>query len=359
MRFHLDLLALTLLISLVTRIPRAQTLPARSPQSTAPTPDAGTLASPPSRSSLATASSRPPIPSTPRWPLPIPGLATRVSDPGDGRNWTITTRVDPAALTVVATVPGSALAITFRRPRAGSATCQAQVTQILRTGVIEPFRTATPAVFAGPPWEQGAYRQSGSTHDAEFGCVRLGANIWLVGVIADPRAGVGLADAAPMAERLAAALGAARARHGYPLLLEASGLEIDDPSDEATWLLTGAARGFPLMSDAVSSDAGAPGGVTLAVTRQPGNCAAAWNTLRRALASEGSLVDRPGYVPSAFGARIRRIPAGERTREIYCLSTRRGATLVTAVFRDGDGDAMSRMAPMLRAIVTASARDAL
>jgi hypothetical protein len=41
-------------------------------------------------------------------------------------------------------------------------------------------------------------------------------------------------------------------------------------------------------------------------------------------------------------------------REVYCVGTTRGALLVTAVFRADDGDAMTRLGPMLRALVAAA-----
>jgi hypothetical protein len=177
---------------------------------------------------------------------------------------------------------------------------------------------------------------------------------WLASALAQPRAGVTLFDAEPMARRLAAALSAQGARAGYPLRLEVSRLELADPADGARWLFLGSARGFPVPSDAITSDAGDAGGVTLTVAQRAGTCDTVWNALRLSLASEGTQVDRPGYVPQAFGSRIRRISAGDRMREFYCARAAAGALVVTAVFRGSDGEAMSRMAPMLRALVRAA-----
>jgi hypothetical protein len=284
----------------------------------------------------------------------LPALDAPVGDPGDGRDWRYATRIDAAGITVTASAAGGALAVSLQRPHRLRATCRALVGQLFRTDALDPFVTATPAVFRGTPWDAEVFRQRSDTHDGEFGCVRVGDTTWLASAIARPRAGVTLLDAAPVAARLAAALALPTARRGYPVRLPAAALDLGDPGDAAPWLFLGAAAGFPIASDTIASAAGESGGVTLTVGRRPGTCGAAWLALRAGLATEGVLVDRPGYVPADFGPRIRRITIGDRLREVYCLATPAGALLATAVFRGDDGEAMTRLGPMLRAVVAAA-----
>ena len=290
----------------------------------------------------------------PRWPMQLPALGGAIADPVDGRDWTVVTRIDVDSLSVIATAPGGVLAVTMRRPRRGQPTCEGLVSQLLHTDALLPFRAANPAVFRNWRWEPMVFQQSNPTHDAEFGCLRVGNDVWLASAIAQPRAGVALSDAGNMANALGRALASATTRRGYPVLLAVSGLELDDLGDGGTWLYLGRASGFPVASDAVTSSSGDAGGVTLTVARRHGSCVEAWEVLRRGLASEGTLVDRPGYVPAAFGPRVRRIPMEDRLREVYCVGTPPGALLVTAVFRSTDGEAMTRLAPMLRALVAAA-----
>lgn len=285
----------------------------------------------------------------------LPALAATVTDPGDGRHWAMATQIDPSSITITATTAGGAIAVSLQRPRRIQLGCTALMVQLFRTRALEPFRTTSPVVFRGAPWEPRVFRQHSDTHDGEFGCIRIGTDTWLASAIARSHEGVTLRDAAPMAAQLSIALLSGAIRRDYPVRLTLSGLDLPDPGDDVPWLYLGPAVGFPIPSDAVSSGAGGPGGVTLTVARRAGDCTTAWNALRTRLTHEGTLVDRPGYVPAVFGPRIRRIVLGERMREIYCTVTPAGALLITAMFHGDDGEAMSRMAPMLRALVNAAA----
>ncbi len=291
-----------------------------------------------------------------RWPLHVPALSAVIDDPGDGRAWTVSTRIDADAVTITATIPGNGLAVTMRRVRTGVSSCRTMVAQLFRTPAVEPFVAAQPDVFRGPPWESEAFRQSSATHDGEFGCLTAGPIAWLGSVVAQPRAGVALTDAAAFTRALGRALRALAGRPEYPALLETAGLTVNDPRDRAAWTFLGRSADLGIGTDTVASSAGEPGGVTLAVTVRAGTCESAWNAVRPALASEGSVVDRPGYVPSGFGARIHRVVVQDRMREFYCASVPRGALIVGSVFRVDDADAMDRMTAMLRAVVDAAAR---
>jgi hypothetical protein len=283
----------------------------------------------------------------------VPALDAPLSE-GDGRPWQFATRIDRQSVTVTATAEAGALAVSLRRMRQGSASCRTLMSQWLHTEAIERFAAPTPAVFRGARWEPAVFQQQSTTHQAEFGCLTLGGTVWLASALARAGVGVSLTDAASVAQRLADALASPGARQGYPVQLRRAGLELEDPRDGAAWLFADAAARFPVPSDTLSSGAGGAGGVTLTVARREGSCEAAWQALRPSLASEGTLVDRPGYVPAVFGSRVRRIASGERMREVYCTATPTGALLVTAVFQGDDGAAMERMAPMLRAIATAA-----
>lgn len=281
--------------------------------------------------------------------LRLPGLAADLDDPGDDRDWRITTSIDPQTVTVAATAPGGVLAVVFRRARRTHPSCAEYARALFRTQAIDSLRTMQPFVFRGSPWEPQAFSQRTETHDAEFGCIRIGDDVWFASAIAQPRAAVTLSDVASIAARVARGLNGT-SRRGYPVMLDAAQLELDDPGDDASWLFLGRAPELLVASDALSSHAGDAGGVSVTVGRRVGTCPAAWNAIRPGLRAEGTLVDRPAYVPDAFGPRIRRIVVDDHLREVYCVGTTDGAVLVTAVFRADDGDAMTRLGPLLRAV---------
>ncbi|MEI8255463.1 MAG: hypothetical protein WCJ30_07280 [Deltaproteobacteria bacterium] len=286
--------------------------------------------------------------------LHLPALGVTLDDPGDDRDWRFTTQLDPQSVSVSATAPGGVLAIVMRRARHGQPSCAEHASALFRTREIDALRTMQPVVFRGSPWEPQAFHQRTEAYDAEFGCLRAGEDMWFASAIAQPRASVGLVDLASLASRLARALLTTGVRRDYPVHLDQSGLDVGDPGGDAPWLFLGRAPELLVRSDAISTRAGDAGGVTLTIGRRAGTCPAAWQSLRPGLRTEGILVDRPAYVPDSFGPRIRRITADDRLREIYCAETPAGALVVTAVFRGDDGDAMTRLAPMLRAIARAA-----
>jgi hypothetical protein len=127
-------------------------------------------------------------------------------------------------------------------------------------------------------------------------------------------------------------------------------VDIDGP-----WLFNGEATGFPLAGDVLSSRAGDRGGVTISVGVRQGRCAEAWDALRAWLTSEGQRVDRPAYVPAAFGPRIRRVTSGERVREVYCAQpTPERALVVSTVFAADDADATERARAMIERVLRAA-----
>lgn len=305
-----------------------------------------------SRTASASASPAPAhdIATTPR----LPGLDVSLDDPGDDRDWRFTTQLDAQSVSVSATAPGGVLAMVIRRVRHARPSCADHASALFRTRELEALRTMNPVVFRGSPWEPQAFSQHTESYEAEFGCLRAGEDVWFASAIAQPRASVSLVELTSVAARIARALLGTGTRRDYPVHLDLSGLDVGDPGGDAPWLFHGRAPELPVRSDALSVRAGDAGGVTVTVGRRAGNCPAAWQALRPGLRSEGTLVDRPTYVPEAFGPRIRRIVAAERLREVYCAETPAGALVVTAVFRGDDGDAMTHLAPMLRAIARAA-----
>ncbi len=309
----------------------------------------------PPASAAPTAASASPAPTAGAAASPrLPGLGASLDDPGDDRDWRFTTQVDTQTVSVSATAPGGVLAVVLRRVRHAQPSCADHASALFRTREIDALRTVQPVVFRGSPWEPQTFHQRTDTHDAEFGCLRAGQDVWFASAIAQPRASVGLIDLTSVAARMARALLATGTRRDYPLHLDLAALDVGDPGGDSPWLFLGRAPELLVRSDALSTRAGDSGGVTLTVGRRVGTCPAAWQTLRPGLRSEGTLVDRPAYVPDAFGPRIRRITIEERLREIYCAETPTGAIVVTAVFRGDDGDAMTHLAPMLRAIARAA-----
>ncbi len=346
----------------------------------------------PAALSTAAPSATPPAAEAPaaRWPANVPGLAAQVSDPLDATDWTLATRVEPAGLTVVAVAHEGALALTLRRPRgaareesAGPDGCLRMAARFLRAPSAEALRAeasaeasagpAAPVVFRGAAWEPTVFRPGDREYDAEVGCLRTSAGPWLAVAIARPSTGHPLVELTAFAQRLGAALAAPGARADFPLRLQASRVDLLTPGDDVSWQLTGVAEGLPLPSDTLTSTPSAPGGLTVTVGRRArATCAAADEQLRSVLRSEGSLVDRPGYVPAAFGSRIRRIESdpsplsalrppqtettarAPRTREVYCAELRGDALVVTATFARDDAEAMTRLAPLLRALARGS-----
>jgi hypothetical protein len=173
--------------------------------------------------------------------------------------------------------------------------------------------------------------------------------------MANVRGGLSLGDAASMAGRVSEALRGRGARGDGSVRLDTTGLDLGAIDDEGPWLFTGEATGFPLAGDVVSTRAGDRGGVTLSIARRPGRCVDAWNALRTWLTSEGERVDRPAYVPVAFGPRIRRVASGERVREVYCAQpTPEHALVVSAVFLQGDSAAATRAGAMMERVLRAA-----
>jgi hypothetical protein len=289
-----------------------------------------------------------------RWPARIPGLDATVNDPRDGRVWTMSTRVRGATLSVVAAAQGGQLAIVFEQRRGGAATCapalaaEARAQQAVYTIRAEPAQA-----LRGPGFDpESAFQLRAGGFDLEYGCVEAQGRPWIVTAMASARAGVTLSDAASMTGRIAESLRGRGARGDGTIRLETSGLDLGLFEPDEPWLFTGEGRGFPLAGDVISTRAGDRGGVTMTVAMRAGRCAEAWDALRVWLTSEGQRVDRPAYIPAAFGPRIRRVTSGERLREVYCAQpTPERALVVSAVFLQGDDEASARMGPMLERLL--------
>lgn len=350
---------------------------------------------PPARptANAAPTASAEPEPSSP-WPMNVPGLAAQIANPSDSTEWSVATRVETAAVTVVAVAHEGSLALTLRRPRGAARTeadapegCLAMAARwmhaspdALRSTLdanannTNNAPTPTPTVvFRGAAWEPVVLHPSDREYDAELGCLRTPSGPWLAVALARPSTGHPLIEVAALAQRLGAALASPSARSEFPLRLQASRVDLVTPGDETPWQLTGVAEGMPFPSDTLTSTPAAPGGLTVTVGRRPrSTCAAADEQLRAVLRAEGTLVDRPGYVPASFGSRVRRIEAAPdplrslhvaresetarapRTREVYCADLRGDALVVTAAFARDDGEAMAHLAPLLRAVARGS-----
>jgi hypothetical protein len=169
------------------------------------------------------------------------------------------------------------------------------------------------------------------------------------------RAGLVPSDAAPMFARMHEALRARSTRGDGSVVLDVSRLDLGVIDIDGPWLFSGEATGFPLASDTISSRAGDRGGVTITVGVRQGRCAEAWDALRPLLTSEGQRVDRPAYVAAAFGPRIRRVPSGERVREVYCAQpTPERALVVSTVFAASDDEAALRAGAMIERVLRAA-----
>jgi hypothetical protein len=291
------------------------------------------------------------------WPRRVPGLDTVAQDPRDGRDWALRTRVTDAQVTVFASAQEANLALVFERRRNGPPGCAGALAGELRAQRAVYTVRAEPAIaLRGEGFDpDGVFQLRAGGYDLEYGCVESRGLSWVVTAMANLRSGLSLGDCAAMAGRLSEALRARGARSDGSVRLEESALDLGVIDEPGPWLFTGEATGFPLAGDAVSLRAGERGGVTLSIAHRPGRCADAWNALRPWLTAEGERVDRPAYVPAAFGPRIRRVPVGERVREVYCAQpTPERALVVSAVFTASDADAATRAGAMLERVLRAA-----
>ncbi len=291
------------------------------------------------------------------WPLRLPGLDATINDPRDGRAWAVTTRINATSVTVVASVQNGQLALLFEQRRTGPSTCAATLVAEARTQqAVYTLRAESALALRGPGFDpEAAFQLRAGGFDLEYGCVEANGRPWLVTAMANSRTGFTLADASAMNGRLAEALRGRGARGDGTVRLETSGLDLGAVDIEGPWLFSGDAVGFPLAGDVVSSRAGDRGGVTLTVAMRAGRCIEAWDALRTWLTSEGQRLDRPAYVPNGYGPRIRRVPSGERVREVYCAQpTPERSLIVSAVFAQDDVDATARTSAMLDRLLRAA-----
>lgn len=299
----------------------------------------------------------PTAPELVRWPQRIAGLNATVQDPRDGRSWVLTTRVTSTTTAVVASAHDGQMALVFEQRRNAPSQCAAVLAAEARAQqAVYSLRAEPASALRGPSLDANSvFQLRAGGYDLEFGCVMLGRWPWLVTAMAHTRAGLALRDAAAMFARMDEALRGRDARTDGSVRLDVSGLDLGIVDVDGPWLFTGEAAGFPLRGDVVSSRAGDRGGVTLVIAMRAGRCVEAWNALRVWLTSEGQRVDRPAYVPAAFGPRIRRVTSGERVREVYCAQpTPDRALLISAVFAQGDTDATERAAVMLERVLRAA-----
>jgi len=294
---------------------------------------------------------------TVRWPQRIAGLDATVNDPRDGRSWAITTRVTSTTTTVVASAQNAQIALVFEQRRNAPSQCSAVLAAEARAQqAVYTLRADPASALRGPSLDtESVFQLRAGGFDLEYGCVMAGSRPWLVTAMTNTRAGLVLGDAAAMFGRMYEALRGRGARSDGSVRLDVSGLDLGIVDFDGPWLFTGEATGFPLSADVVSSRAGDRGGVTISIAVRAGRCAQAWDALRTWLTSEGQRVDRPAYVPAAFGPRIRRVTSGERVREVYCAQpTPDRALLVSTVFAQGDTDATERAAVMLERVLRAA-----
>ncbi len=294
---------------------------------------------------------------TVRWPQRIPGVDATVNDPRDGRAWSITTRVSNAGVTVVASAQNAQIALVFEQRRMAPAQCAAVLAAEARAQqAVYTLRAEPAAVVRGPELDaEAVFQLRAGGFDLEYGCVNANGRPWLVTAMTNTRAGLVPGDAAAMFARMHEALRGRGARGDGSVKLDVSALDLGVVDIDGPWLFTGEALGFPLAGDVVSSRAGDRGGVTITVGVRAGRCTEAWDALRTLLTSEGQRVDRPAYVPAAFGPRIRRVTSGERVREVYCAQvTPERALIVSSVFAASDADATARATPMIERILRAA-----
>ncbi|MBL8681851.1 MAG: hypothetical protein JNK05_21975 [Myxococcales bacterium] len=292
-----------------------------------------------------------------RWPLRLPGLDATINDPRDGRAWGVTTRINATSVTVIAAVQNGQLALVFEQRRTGPTSCAATLVAEARTQqAVYTLRAESALALRGPGFDpEAAFQLRAGGFDLEYGCVEANGRPWLVTAMSNARTGYTLADATAMNGRVAEALRGRGARGDGTVRLETTGLDLGALDIEGPWLFTGDAVGFPLAGDVVSSRAGDRGGVTLTVAMRAGRCIEAWDALRAWLTSEGQRLDRPAYVPNGYGPRIRRVPSGERVREVYCAQpTPERALIVSAVFAQNDADATARTSAMLERLLRAA-----
>jgi hypothetical protein len=292
-----------------------------------------------------------------RWPLRVPGLDATVNDPRDGRDWSVTTRVTGAGVTVVAAAQNAQIALVFEQRRLAPAQCatvlagEARAQQAVYTLRAEPAS----AVRAPSLDAEAVFQLRAGGFDLEYGCVTANGRPWLVTAMTNTRAGLVLGDAAAMFGRVYEALRGRGARGDGSVRLDVTALDLGVVDIDGPWLFNGEATGFPLAGDVLSSRAGDRGGVTISVGVRQGRCAEAWDALRAWLTSEGQRVDRPAYVPAAFGPRIRRVTSGERVREVYCAQpTPERALVVSTVFAADDADATERARAMIERVLRAA-----
>lgn len=294
---------------------------------------------------------------TVRWPQRIAGLDATVNDPRDGRAWAITTRVTSTAVTVVASAQSAQIALVFEQRRNAPSQCAAVLAAEARAQqAVYTLRADPAAAIRGASLDSDAvFQLRAGGFDLEYGCVTAGSRPWLVTAMTNTRAGLVLGDAASMFGRMHEALRGRGARADGSVRLDVSGLDLGVVDFDGPWLFSGEATGFPLSGDVVSSRAGDRGGVTISIAMRAGRCTEAWDALRSWLTSEGQRVERPAYVPAAFGPRIRRLTSGERVREVYCAQpTADRALVVSTVFAQGDTDATDRANVMIERVLRAA-----
>jgi hypothetical protein len=292
----------------------------------------------------------------------IAGLDATVRDPADGRQWTITTRTTRSSVTVVASANNGQLALSFERRLAATSNALSTCPSVLAAEVraqsaTHRLRADNAAAFRTLPFQADrAFQLAAGGFAVEYTCIDAVQGPWLVSAMAFERAGVSLADCEAIAVRVAEALQQRATLSDGTIRLTHSQLTLRPQSGDGVWLFTADAAGFPIASDAVSTRAGDSGGATMTLSRVPGRCVDAWAALRSWLTDEGTRTDRPGYVPSIFGSRIRRVAVGERLREVYCAQpSATEALLVTAVFLRDDADAMLHVGEFLRRVELALA----